>query len=49
LCNEEDHVQVVSIEEGGDIVGTFERCSKGVETVMKSIEKQGSGFQIDAH
>jgi protein-arginine kinase len=48
-CNEEDHMRIISMEEGGDIVGIFERWSRGIETMRKCIEEQGSGFQFDNH
>eukprot|EP00801_Mesodinium_rubrum_P004941 Mrub_04944.p1 GENE.Mrub_04944~~Mrub_04944.p1 ORF type:complete len:376 (-),score=118.20 Mrub_04944:67-1074(-) len=48
-CNEEDHMRIISMEEGGDIVAIFERWSNGIETMRKCIEEQGSGFQFDNH
>lgn len=48
-CNEEDHMRIISMEEGGDIVGIFERWSKGIETMRVCIESLGSGFQFDNH
>jgi len=48
-CNEEDHMRIISMEEGGDIVAIFERWSRGIETMRKCIEGQGSGFQFDNH
>jgi len=48
-CNEEDHMRIISMQEGGDIVKVFERWSKGVESMRENIEKQGAGFQFDEH
>jgi len=47
--NEEDHMRIISMEEGGDIVGIFSRWSKGVEKMRTVLEELGSGFQFDDH
>jgi len=47
--NEEDHMRIISMEEGGDIVGIFTRWSKGIEKMRSVLEGQGSGFQFDNH
>lgn len=41
--NEEDHMRIISMEEGGDIVSIFTRWSKGVEVMRAGLEKQKSG------
>lgn len=47
--NEEDHMRIISMENGGDIVAIFKRWSQGVEAVRKHLEGNGSGFQFDKH
>jgi len=47
--NEEDHMRIISMEEGGDIVGIFTRWSKGIETMRNVLEGLESGFQFDDH
>jgi len=47
--NEEDHMRIISMETGGDIVGIFTRWSKGIETMRKVLEGLDSGFQFDDH
>jgi len=47
--NEEDHMRIISMETGGDIVGIFTRWSKGIETMRKVLEGLNSGFQFDDH
>lgn len=48
-CNEEDHMRVISMEEGGDIVNIFTRWAQGVEALRVHLEGQQSGFQFDDH
>lgn len=47
--NEEDHMRIISMETGGDIISIFKRWSKGIETIKKLLEEQGSGYQFDKH
>jgi len=47
--NEEDHMRIISMEEGGDIVAIFERWSRGIEKMRSVLEELGSGFQFDDH
>lgn len=47
--NEEDHMRIISMEKGGDIVGIFTRWSKGIEKMRSVLEGLGSGFQFDDH
>lgn len=41
--NEEDHMRIISMQDGGDIVSIFERWTRGVEKVREILESQGSG------
>lgn len=41
--NEEDHMRIISMQEGGDIVSIFDRWTRGVEKVREIVEGQGSG------
>ena len=47
--NEEDHMRIISIEDGGDIVSIFKRLSKGIHIVEQMLAKMGSGYQLDKH
>merc|ERR1711998_548888 len=47
--NEEDHMRIISMEKGGDIVAIFTRWSKGIEKMRSVLEGLGSGFQFDDH
>lgn len=47
--NEEDHMRIISMEDGGNIAGIFERWSRGVEKVREILESQDSGYQFDDH
>jgi len=47
--NEEDHMRIISMDFGGDIVDIFDRWSRGVEKVRHILESQGSGYQFDDH
>jgi len=47
--NEEDHLRVISMEEGGNIISIFKRWSKGIQAIKKLLEDQGSGYQFDDH
>jgi len=48
-CNEEDHMRIISMEQGGDIVAIFKRWSNGIESMRNALEGLGSGFQFDDH
>lgn len=41
--NEEDHMRIISMQNGGDIVSIFDRWTRGVEKVREILESQGSG------
>lgn len=43
--NEEDHMRIISMEDGGDIVGIFKRWSEGITGIKNILEEQGLGYQ----
>jgi len=46
--NEEDQLRIISMQQGGDVKGVFERLAKGIEAVAKSIEEEsGKKFLLD--
>merc|ERR1712235_143535 len=46
--NEEDQLRIISMENGGDVKGVFERLAKGIKTVGDSVMKEsGKGFCLD--
>ncbi|EQC41958.1 hypothetical protein SDRG_00807 [Saprolegnia diclina VS20] len=47
--NEEDHMRVISMQDGGDIVAVFARWVKGVKAVEESIKKNGYEFMHNEH
>lgn len=47
--NEEDHMRVISMEQGGNIVNVFERWVKGVKAVEDSIKNSGCEFMHNEH
>jgi len=47
--NEEDHMRVISMQEGGDIVAVFARWVKGVKAVEESIKQNGFSFMHNDH
>jgi creatine kinase len=47
--NEEDHMRIISMDKGGNIVDIFDRWSRGVEKVRSILENQSSGYQFDDH
>lgn len=48
-CNEEDHMRVISMQDGGDIVSVFARWVKGVTAVEASIKANGYAFMHNDH
>ncbi|KAF1325121.1 Creatine kinase, mitochondrial precursor, partial [Globisporangium splendens] len=48
-CNEEDHMRVISMQDGGDIVSVFARWVKGVTAVEESIKRNGYAFMHNDH
>jgi protein-arginine kinase len=47
--NEEDHMRVISMQEGGDIVQVFSRWVRGVTAVEESIKQNGYAFMHNEH
>lgn len=47
--NEEDHMRVISMQQGGDIVEVFTRWVKGVQAVEESIKNSGCEFMHNDH
>jgi len=46
--NEEDQLRIISMENGGDVKGVFERLAKGIKAVGDSVMKEsGKGFCLD--
>ncbi|RLO08770.1 hypothetical protein DYB28_006073 [Aphanomyces astaci] len=48
-CNEEDHMRVISMQNGGDIGAVFERFTRAVKSVEDSIKAKGREFMYDDH
>ncbi|GLE02682.1 hypothetical protein PINS_up011537 [Pythium insidiosum] len=48
-CNEEDHMRVISMQDGGDIVAVFDRWVRGVAAVEESIKANGYSFMHNDH
>ena len=47
--NEEDHMRIISMQQGGDIVAVFKRWCDGVKIIEEQLRGQDSGFQFDDH
>jgi creatine kinase len=47
--NEEDHTRVISMEKGGNMKKVFERFSRGLGEVEKSVQNKGHGFMHNDH
>jgi len=47
--NEEDHTRVISMEQGGNIKGVFERFCTGLKQVEESISAKGWEFMWNEH
>merc|ERR1712042_298489 len=46
--NEEDQLRIISMENGGDVKGVFERLANGIKAVGDSVMKEsGKGFCLD--
>jgi len=46
--NEEDQLRIISMENGGDVKGVFERLAKGIKAVGDSVKKEsGKDFCLD--
>ena len=46
-CNSEDHLRVISMRKGGDLLGVFTRLSVAVSAVEKSLNRRGYHFASD--
>merc|ERR1711971_1117841 len=46
--NEEDQLRIISMQQGGDVKGVFERLSRGIKTVGDSVKAEsGKEFMLD--
>merc|ERR1711929_50650 len=46
--NEEDQLRIISMENGGDVKGVFERLSRGIKAVQDSVKQEsGKDFCLD--
>ena len=46
--NEEDQLRIISMQQGGDVKGVFERLSRGIQTVGDSVKAEsGKEFMLD--
>merc|ERR1711997_1196906 len=45
--NEEDQLRIISMQQGGDVRGVFERLARGIQTVQDSVKAEsGKDFQL---
>jgi len=45
--NEEDQLRIISMEQGGDVLGVFKRLAEGIKMVEDSVKAEGcEGFQL---
>lgn len=47
--NEEDHMRVIAMEDGGDIQRVFDRWSRGVSDVESVVKAEGREYMYDEH
>lgn len=47
--NEEDHMRIISMQKGADVVEVFRRFADAANAVEKSLVANGAGFQHTAH
>jgi len=47
--NEEDHIKVISTQEGTDLKTVFTLLGQGLESISKELQINESGFQSDEH
>jgi creatine kinase len=47
--NEEDHMRVIAMEEGGDVKEVFDRWSRGVAGVERVVKGEGREYMYDDH
>ncbi|RLN47873.1 hypothetical protein BBJ29_005784 [Phytophthora kernoviae] len=48
-CNEEDHMRVISMQDGGDVGAVFERFCRAIKSVEGSIKATGKEFMYNEH
>merc|ERR1711970_1505056 len=45
--NEEDQLRIISMQQGGDVKGVFERLARGIKAVQDSVKgESGKDFQL---
>jgi len=47
--NEEDHMRVIAMEQGGDVKGVFDRWCRGVSDVESVVKAEGREYMYDDH
>ncbi|TMW63192.1 hypothetical protein Poli38472_002133 [Pythium oligandrum] len=47
--NEEDHMRVIAMEDGGDVKRVFDRWSRGVSDVEQVVKGEGREYMYDEH
>lgn len=47
--NEEDHMRVIAMQDGGDVKAVFDRFSRGVSQVESVVQDEGSEYMYDEH
>jgi len=46
--NEEDQLRIISMQQGGDVKGVFERLARGISTVQETVKAEsGKDFMLD--
>ena len=46
--NEEDQLRIISMQQGGDVKGVFERLARGIQAVQDSVKAEsGKDFMLD--
>lgn len=47
--NEEDHMRVIAMEQGGDVKAVFDRWARGVSDVEKVVKAEGREYMYNEH
>eukprot|EP00055_Hartaetosiga_balthica_P007740 m.27106 g.27106 ORF g.27106 m.27106 type:complete len:568 (-) comp5913_c0_seq1:103-1806(-) len=47
--NEEDQARIISMEQGGDVKGIFERLSRGIAAIEKGVQASGYEYAYNDH
>ncbi|CAJ1934530.1 unnamed protein product [Cylindrotheca closterium] len=47
--NAEDHLRIISMNKGGDLLGVFTRLSKAIGALEASLKKRGYGYESDPY